>query len=159
MKDIFKILEQDARTSPEKLSAMTGLPVEEGTRIVKEAEANRTIVKYKTMINWEKLGEQQVWALIEVKIVPERDVGFDAVAERIYRFPETRSVYLLSGTYDLAVFVIAKDIYEVSRFVSNKLSTIEAVHGTVTHFLLKRYKEDNEILVEQAESKRQPLAP
>ena len=159
MKDVFKILEDDARTPHERIATMTGLAVEEVDRIVKEGEANRTIVKYKTMVNWEKLGEQQVWALIEVKIIPERDVGFDAVAERIFRFPETRSVYLVSGGYDLAIIVVAKDIYEVSRFVSDKLATIDAVHGTVTHFLLKRYKEDNEVLVDQEESKRQPLAP
>ena len=159
MKDVFKILEDDARTPHERIATMTGLAVEEVDRIVKEGEANRTIVKYKTMVNWEKLGEQQVWALIEVKIIPERDVGFDAVAERIFRFPETRSVYLVSGGYDLAIIIVAKDIYEVSRFVSDKLATIDAVHGTVTHFLLKRYKEDNEVLVDQEESKRQPLAP
>ena len=159
MHDVFKILEQDARTPPDKIATMTGLPLEEVERIIKEAEANRSIVKYKTMINWDKLGEKQVWALIEVKVVPERDVGFDSVAERIFRFPEARDVYLVSGTYDLAVVVVAKDIFEVSRFVSNKLSTIDAVHGTVTHFLLKRYKEDGEILVEHEESARQPLVP
>ena len=159
MKDVFKILEEDAHTPHERIATMTGLSVEEVDRIVKEAEENRTIVKYKTLVNWEKLGEQQVWALIEVKIIPERDVGFDAVAERIFRFPETRSVYLVSGGYDLAVVVVARDIYEVSRFVSDKLSTIDAVHGTVTHFLLRRYKEDNEILVDHDDSKRQPLAP
>jgi DNA-binding Lrp family transcriptional regulator len=159
MKDVFKILEDDARTSHDRIATMTGLPVEEVDGIVKDAEANRTIVKYKTMIDWEKLGEQQVWALIEVKIIPERDVGFDAIAERIFRFPETRSVYLVSGGYDLAVIVVAEDIYQVSKFVSNKLATIDAVHGTVTHFLLKRYKEDGEILGGQEESRRQPMVP
>ncbi len=159
MKDVFKILEDDARTPHERIATMTGRTVEEVGRIVKEGEANRTIVKYKTMINWEKIEEQQVWALIEVNIVPERDVGFDAIAERIFRYPETRSVYLVSGGYDLAVIVVASDIYQVSRFVSEKLATIDAVRGTVTHFLLKRYKEDNEILVEHQESMRQPLTP
>ena len=159
MKDVFKILEQEARISHEKVAAMTGLPVEEVDRVVQEAERDRTIIKYKTMINWEKLGEQQVWALIEVKVIPERGVGFDAVAERVYRFPEARSVYLVSGGYDLAVLVVAEDIYEVSRFVSEKLATIEAVHGTVTHFLMKRYKEDGEVLAEQEERRRQPLVP
>lgn len=159
MKEIFKILEQDARISHEKIATMTGLPTEEVDRVVQEAEDSRTIVTYRTMINWEKLGEQQTWALIEVKVVPEREVGFDKVAERIYRFPEARDVYLVSGTYDLAVVVVAKDIHEVAQFVSNKLSTIEGVHGTVTHFLLKRYKEDNVILADQGETIRQPLVP
>ncbi|MBM3947157.1 MAG: Lrp/AsnC family transcriptional regulator [SAR202 cluster bacterium] len=159
MRDVFKILEQDARTTPERIATMTGLGVEEVRRIIKEAEASRAIVKYKTMVNWERLGERQVWALIEVKVTPERDVGFDAVAERIFRFPEARTVYLVSGAYDLAVIVVARDMYDVAQFVSNKLATIDGVHGTVTHFLLKRYKDDDEILVEQVESRRQPLAP
>ena len=157
MKDILKVLEDDARTPHAQIAVMTGRPVEEVDRIIKEAEDNGTIAAYRTLVNWEKLGEQQVWALIEVKITPQRDVGFDAVAERIFNFPETRDVYLVSGTYDLAVVVVAKDIYEVSRFVSNRLSTIEGVQGTVSHFLLKRYKEDNVILQGKAESKRQPL--
>ncbi|MEE9285215.1 MAG: Lrp/AsnC family transcriptional regulator [Dehalococcoidia bacterium] len=159
MRDVFRILEQDARTSPEKIAAMTGLPAEEVRRIIGAAEQDRTILKYKTMVNWEKVGEPQVWALIQVKVLPQRDVGFDAVAERIYRFPETHSVWLVSGEYDLAITIAGADIYEISRFVSGKLSTIEGVHGTVTNFLLKRYKEDGEILFEKEESRRQPLAP
>src|SRR5688572_2451573 len=118
MKDILKVLEDDARTPHAQIAVMTGKPVEDVDRVIKEAEENGTIAAYRTLVNWEKLGEQQVWALIEVKITPQRDVGFDAVAERIFNFPETRDVYLVSGTYDLAVVVVAKDIYEVSRFVS-----------------------------------------
>jgi DNA-binding Lrp family transcriptional regulator len=159
MRDVFRILEQDARASPEKIATMTGLSAAEVSRIIREAEANRTILKYKAMVNWERLGEPRVWALIQVKVAPQRDVGFDAAAERIYRYPETHSVWLISGENDLAVTVSGRDIYEISRFVSDKLSTIAGVHGTVTHFLLKRYKEDNEVLVEREESKRQPLAP
>ncbi|MCL0101804.1 Lrp/AsnC family transcriptional regulator [Dehalococcoidia bacterium] len=159
MKDILKILEDNAHTPHDRIATMTGRSVEEVKRVIQDAETNRTIVKYKTMVDWEKQGEQQAWALIEVKIIPERDVGFDSIAERIFRFPETRSVYLVSGGYDLAVIVVADDIYQVSQFVSNKLATIDAVHGTVTHFLLKRYKEDGEILVEHEESKRQPMVP
>ena len=159
MNDVFKILEQDARTPHDKIATMTGLGTDEVSRIVREAEANRTIIKYKTMVNWDKLGQREVWALIEVKIVPERNVGFDSIAERIYRFPEARTVFLVSGLYDLAVIVTARDIYDVSRFVSDKLSTIEGVTGTVTHFFLKRYKEDGEILAEREETDRQPLSP
>ena len=159
MNDVFKILEQDARTPHDKIATMTGLGTDEVSRIVREAEENRTIIKYKTMVNWDKLGQREVWALIEVKIVPERNVGFDSIAERIYRFPEARTVFLVSGLYDLAVIVTARDIYDVSRFVSDKLSTIEGVTGTVTHFFLKRYKEDGEILAEREETDRQPLSP
>ena len=159
MKEILKILEKDARTPHETIATMTGLPLDEVDRVVAAAEKDRTILKYKTLIDWDRAGEQQVWALIEVKIVPERDVGFDAVAERIYRFPEARSVWLVAGDYDLVVMVAAKDIYEVSRFTSERLATIDAVHGTVTHFIMKRYKEDDEILVDVEQSARQPLSP
>jgi DNA-binding Lrp family transcriptional regulator len=103
------------------------------------------------------VGEEQVSALIEVKVAPQRDVGFDAIAERIYRFPQARSVYLLSGTYDLLVLVAGKTMHEVADFVSQKLAPIEGVQGTVTHFMLKRYKEDGEILAGGEETKRQPV--
>ena len=157
LKKILKILEGDARTTPKQIATMTGAPQSEVEKLIKQAEKERTILKYKTIINWEKAGEEQVSALIEVKIAPQRDVGFDAVAERIYRFPQTRSVYLLSGTYDLLVLVTGKTMHEVADFVSQKLAPIEEVQGTVTHFLLKRYKEDGEILEGKEESKRQPL--
>ena len=101
--------------------------------------------------------DEQVWALIEVRIIPQRDVGFDAIAERIYRFPQARSVYLASGAYDLVVLVMGKTMHEVADFVAQKLAPIEGVQGTVTHFVLKRYKEDGEILEGKEEVKRQPV--
>jgi DNA-binding Lrp family transcriptional regulator len=157
MKKIFEILEKDARTTPEQISTMTGIPLAEVKKVIRKAEKERTIVKYKTMINWQRLGEEQVWALIEVKIQPQREVGFDAVAERIYRFPQVRSAYLVSGTYDLAVLVVGKTMEEVATFIARKLAPLEGVQGAVTHFLLKRYKEDGEILEGKEEVKRQPL--
>jgi len=157
IKEILKILENDARTTLKQISVMTGIPSNEVTKIIKQAEKDRTILKYKTIINWDKVGEEQVSALIEVKVTPQRDVGFDAIAERIYRFPQTRSVYLLSGTYDLLVLVTGKTMHEVADFVSQKLAPIEGVQGTVTHFMLKRYKEDGEILGGKEEVKRQPV--
>jgi DNA-binding Lrp family transcriptional regulator len=156
-KDILKILENDARTTVKQISTMTGTSQSEVARIIKQAEKDGTILKYKTIINWSKVGEEQVSALIEVKVAPQRDVGFDAIAERIYRFPQTRSVYLLSGTYDLLVLVTGKTMHEAADFVSQKLAPIEGVQGTVTHFLLKRYKEDGEILEGKEEAKRQPV--
>ena len=156
-KKILKILEGDARTTPKQIATMTGTPQSEVEKLIKQAEKDNIILKYKTIINWEKAGEEQVSALIEVKIAPQRDVGFDAVAERIYRFPQTRSVYLLSGTYDLLVLVSGKTMHEAAAFVSQKLAPIEGVQGTVTHFLLKKYKEDGEILEGKEETKRQPL--
>ncbi len=157
MKEILKILEKDARTSAKQISTMTGTSADEVAKLIKQAEKDQIILKYKTIVNWEKVGEEQVGALIEVRITPQRDVGFGAIAERIYRFPQARPVYLLSGTYDLLVLVAGKTMHEVADFVSQKLAPIEGVNGTVTHFLLKRYKEDGEILAGGEETKRQPV--
>ena len=157
LKDILKVLENDSRTTPEQLSKMTGDSVAEVKRQIEKAEKDRLILKYKTVINWEKVEDQQVAALIDVKIAPQRDVGFDPIATRIYRFPEARSVYLMSGAYDLSVLVVGKTMHDVANFVTQKVATIEGVHGTVTHFLLKRYKEDGEILEGGEETKRQPV--
>jgi DNA-binding Lrp family transcriptional regulator len=157
MKDVFEILEKDARTTPEQISTLTGIPLAEVKKAIKKAERERTIVKYKAMINWQRLGEEQVQALIEVRVQPQREVGFDALAERIYRFPQVRSAYLVSGTYDLAVLVVGKTMQEVAAFVAQKLAPLEGVQGTVTHFLLKRYKEDGEILEGKEEVGRLPV--
>lgn len=157
IKEILKILENDARTTTKQISTMTGTSTAEVAKLIKKAEQDQTILKYKTVINWEKLGEELVWALIEVKVTPQRDVGFDAIAERIYRFPQARTVYLVSGTYDLLVIVVGKTMHEVANFVSQKLAPIEGVEGTVTHFMLKRYKEDGEILERKEGVRRQPV--
>ena len=157
LKDILRILEKDARTAVEQVATMTNLPRGEVVKQIKQAEKDRTILKYKTIINWNKVENDQVSVLIEVKVMPQRDVGFDAIAERIYRFPQARTVYLVSGTYDLLILVTGKTMHEVADFVAQKLAPIEGVQGTVTHFLLKRYKEDGEILTEKEVAKRQPV--
>ncbi len=159
MNEIFKILEEDARKTPQQIATMTGIPVSKVKGAIKQAERDRTILKYKAIVNWDRLGEEQVVALVEVRLVPQRDVGFDAIAERIYRFPEARSVYLMSGTYDLAVLVAGKTMQEVASFVTQKLAPLDGVQGTVTHFLLKRYKEDGEILEVEKRPKRVPIMP
>ena len=159
MNEIFKILEEDARKTPQQIATMTGIPLSRVKEAIKQAERNRTILKYKAVVNWDKLGEGQVWALIEVRLVPQRDVGFDAIAERIYRFPEARSVYLMSGTYDLAVLIAGKTMQEIASFVAQKLAPLDGVQGTVTHFLLKRYKEDGEIMEGEERPKRVPIMP
>ena len=157
LKDILKILQNDAHTTTKQIATMTGTPAAEVTRLIKQAEKDRTILKYKTIVNWDKVEDEQVMALIEVKLTPEKDVGFDAIAERIYRFAQTRTVYLVSGSYDLSVLVVGKTNHEIADFVSQKLSHVEGVQGTVTQFVLKRYKEDGEIIDGQEEVKRQPL--
>ena len=159
MKQIFEALEKDARLTPEQISTMTGMPASEVKKAIRKAEQDRAILKYKAVVDWTKLGEEQVWALVEVKVIPQRNVGFDAIAERIYRFPEARSVYLASGTYDLAVLVAGKTMQEIAVFVSEKLAPLEAVQGTVTHFILKKYKEDGEILEGGEGVKRLPVTP
>ena len=157
LKDILKILEKDGRTTIDQIATMTGTPAIEVAKQVKKAEKDRTILKYKAIINWNKLEDEQVSALIEVKVAPQRDVGFDAIAERIYRFPQARTVYLVSGTYDLLILVTGETMHEVSDFVAQKLAPVEGVQSTVTHFLLKAYKEDHEILAEREKVNRQPV--
>ena len=147
LKDILKILENDAYASEKQIATMVGVSGAEVSKIIKQAEKDRVILKYKTVVNWDKLeGEEQVWAMIEVRVAPQKDVGFDAIAERILHFPQTREVYLISGTYDLHVLVVGKTNREIADFVSQNLSHIEGVQETVTQFILKRYKEDGEIL-------------
>ena len=155
--EILRILESDARTTTKQIAAMTGVSAAEVTKLVKQAQKDRVILKYKAVVNWDKVEDERVWALIDVKVTPQKDVGFDAIAERVYRFPQARSVYLASGEYDLAVLVVGKTEHEVADFVSQKLATIEGVQGTATHFILKRYKEDGEILEEAEEIKRQQV--
>ena len=156
-KEVLKILENDARTTAKQISAMTGIPSAEVNKIIKQAEKDQVILKYKTVVNWDKAENEHVWALIEVKLTPQKDVGFDSVAERIYRFPQARTVYLVSGSYDLFVLVVGKSSHEIADFVSQRLSHIEGVQGTVTQFVLKRYKEDGEIIAAREEIKRQPV--
>jgi DNA-binding Lrp family transcriptional regulator len=157
LKEVLRILENDARTTTKQIAAMTGMPSTEVTKLIKQAQKDRVILKYKAVVNWDKVEDEQVWALIDVKVTPQKDVGFDSIAERVYRFPQARSVYLASGEYDLAVLVVGKTEHEIADFVSQKLATIEGVQGTATHFILKRYKEDGEILAEVKELKRQQV--
>jgi len=157
LQEILKVLENDARMTHKQISTVTGVSEAEVAKTIKQAEQEQVILKYKTIVNWDKVVNENVFALIEVKVAPQRDVGFDAIAERIYRFPQARTVYLLSGTFDLLVMVSGKNIQEVANFVSQKLAPIEGVQGTVTHFLLKKYKEDSEILMPKEELKREPF--
>ena len=155
VKKICEALEKDSRLTPEQIATMTDISVSEVKKTIKKAEKDGTIIKYKTVINWAKLSEEQVWALIEVKVVPQRDVGFDSIAERIYRFPQAKAVYLASGAYDMAILVAGKTMQEVAVFVSEKLAPMDTVQGTVTHFILKKYKEDGVILDDEGEPRRQ----
>lgn len=157
MEDILEILENNARISLEDLAKLTGKKDKDVEKIMKDYQHKGIIVKYKTVINRNKLkGESGVIALIEVKVTPQKDVGFDLVAERIYRFSEVKSCYLISGTYDLLLIVEGKDIHTVANFVYEKLAPLSSVKETVSHFMLKKYKEDGVIL--DKEEKNQRLA-
>ena len=155
MDEILEILEENARISLEDLAELVKKDKKEVEKIIKKYEKKGVIVKYKTVINKEKLKEEQsVVAIIEVKVSPQKDVGFDNIAQRIYRFPEVKSCYLLSGTYDLLLIVEGKDIHAVASFVAEKLAPLSNVKGTVTHFMLKKYKEDGVVLVREEKNKR-----
>lgn len=157
LKDILKILESDARTTPRQIADMTGSSESEVRKLIKQAWQDRVILKFKAIVNWDKAENEHVFALIEVKLEPQKDVGFDSIAERIYRYPQTRNVYLVSGTYDLLVLIVGKNNHEIANFVSQKLSHIEGVKATNTQFVLKRYKEDGEIVGDKEEVRRQPV--
>ncbi len=147
---ILDLLKEDCRLPLEKLAIMTGATVEEVAAAIDEMEKERIILRYAPTINWDKTERSRVEAMIEVRVMPQRDLGFDAVAKRIYQFDEVRSVYLMSGAYDLLVLVEAKTLKELAFFVSQKLSTIETVTGTATSFVLKRYKEDGVVFEGEA---------
>ncbi|MFA4992026.1 MAG: Lrp/AsnC family transcriptional regulator [Candidatus Omnitrophota bacterium] len=148
MNEILDMLEKDARITPEEISKVLKKDVNSVKKAIKKFEKEGVIVKYKAVINREMVKDEakKVQALIEVRVAPERGAGFDHIAERIYRFPEVISCYLLSGTYDLLLVVEGGDIQSVSSFISERLATIDNVRSTVTHFILKRYKADGDIL-------------
>jgi DNA-binding Lrp family transcriptional regulator len=159
MKELLELLEKDHTLTHEQLAVMLNTSPSEVAAFIKKMEEEKVIVKYQTIINWEKTGLDSVTAVIDVKITPQREVGFDAIAERIYRFPEVRSLYLMSGAYDLMVMIEGKTLKDVSQFVSTKLSTIEGVISTTTHFMLKRYKEAGAIIDDQEEDRRLVVTP
>lgn len=157
--ELLAILSRDARATVDQLVKMTGRSADEIRTAIDEYEKNGVIKRYKTIIDWEKTGVENVIAFIDVKVMPARDVGFDAVARRIYRFPEVKSVWLVSGDRDLRVVVEGPNIRKVGEFVAEKLATINGVTETNTHFLLKRYKEDDDVFVDSEEDTRLVVTP
>jgi DNA-binding Lrp family transcriptional regulator len=145
---ILHILEQDARTPLPQIAVMTGHSEEEIEQAVAQYERNGVIRSYKTRVDWERAGEPRVFAFIDVAAQPERGTGYDRIAERIYRYPEVHSVYLVSGSQDLRVVVEGATMQEVANFVAEKLAPIDGVRGTATHFLLKKYKDDGVLFVD-----------
>ena len=159
--EILEILENNSRLSMEDIAKMVDLSVKETEEIIKKMENGQIILKYLTVIDWQKVEERDpgVTAMIDVKVTPKRDRGFDDIAERIYRFNEVNSVYLMSGTYDLSVIVEGKSMNEIANFVSQKLSTLDSVLSTTTHFILKKYKHDGIIFEPEKKDKRIVVSP
>lgn len=158
-KAILEILEADDRISPEEMALRLNLDAAEVLETIARLEREKVILKYGAVINWEKAGSDAVLAMIEVKVLPQREVGFDTVAERIYRYPEVKSVYLMSGGYDLAVTVEGRSMKEIAFFVAQKLAALEHVQSTATHFVLKKYKQDGVVFEEQEVVDRLVVSP
>ena len=156
---ILEILTEDARTSMSSIAMQTGRSEADVKNAIERMELENIIVKYPAMVNWDAVDVEQVEALIEVKVAPQRGEGYDAIAEQIYRFEEVSSVYLMSGAYDLMVLMRGKTLKELALFVTTKLSTLEHVTSTATHFVLKRYKDNGVILTEQKHDKRLVVSP
>lgn len=157
--EILTILGRDARIPAAQIAKMTGRSVDDVSAAIAQYERDGIIKRYKAIVDWEKAGVETVTAFIDVKVAPAREVGFDNVANRIARFPEVISVWLVSGNNDLRVLVQGKDLRELGRFVAEKLATIDGVRGTETHFMMRRYKEDNDHFVESDEDNRLLVTP
>lgn len=138
---ILKIIEKDSRISPEQLAVMLDVDVSEVIAAIERMEGDGTIVAYKTLVNWEKTHSTEVTAIIELKVTPQRGEGFDKVAERIYKYPQVSSLFLMSGGFDLCVIITGKSMKDVALFVAGTLAPMEAVLSTATHFVLKTYKD------------------
>ncbi len=159
MKEILEILESNPRIGPGEIATMTVITEAQVASKIKEMEKKGIIRKYKTVIDWEKAGEEYVYAIIEVKVALRSRTGYDSIAERIAKFPEVRSVRLISGGHDLSLTVRGKSMKEVAFFVAEKIATLEQVQGTVTHFVLRTYKEDGDVLFEKERSERLAVSP
>ena len=152
--EILRYLEKNSRVNLQELAVLLGVDETLVANEIADMEKEKIICGYHTLIDWDKTGEEKVTALIEVRVTPQRNQGFDRIAERIYNYPEVFAVYLISGGYDLLVTLDGKSLKEVSRFVSEKLSPIDSVISTATYFILKKYKDHGTIMVPKKESER-----
>ncbi|MCK5708218.1 MAG: Lrp/AsnC family transcriptional regulator [Candidatus Aureabacteria bacterium] len=159
MDEILEILQKDANADISEISAQINIPEEDVRKKISEYKKKGIIIKYKAVINQELINNvsQDVTALIEVKVTPQKNKGFDSIAKRVYNFPEVVSCFLLSGGYDLFVIVKGRDHNTISNFVSEKLAPMENIIGTETHFILKKYKDDGDVLVTQQKEESRPI--
>lgn len=157
--ELLSIIEKNSRIDLQELAAMLGVTEVDVVNEMEEMEKKGVICGYHTLIDWEKTSKEKVTALIEVRVTPQRGQGFDHIAERIYKYPEVRSVYLISGGFDLMITLEGKTLREISAFVSDKLSTLDAVISTSTHFILKKYKDHGTIFEQENIDEREMITP
>jgi DNA-binding Lrp family transcriptional regulator len=157
MEEVLEILEKNSKYTCDQIAIMTGKTEEEVKNVIKKYEEENVIVGYTTLVNWENVNKETVTALIEVKVTPQRGEGFDKVAERIYRFPEVKACYLMSGGFDLTVIVEGKTMKEVALFVAEKLAVQESVLSCATHFVLKKYKDKGTIFEKKPMDDREAI--
>ena len=155
MSKLLRLLEADCTLTHEQLASMAGMTVDEVRKEIKQYEDDQVILGYKAIVDWDRTQRESVTALIEVKVTPQRGDGFDRVAERIYQYDEVESVYLMSGAYDLTVIISGRTLKEVAQFVGERLSTLEDVTGTATHFILRKYKEKHLIFERQEQQEKE----
>ena len=158
-KQILSYLEKNSKMDPKEIAILLGTEPDVVENEIRKMEEEKIICGYHTMIDWDKTSSEMVTALIEVRVTPQRGQGFDSIAERIYKYPEVRSVYLISGGYDLMVILEGKTLKEVSQFVTDKLSTLDSVLSTATHFILKKYKDHGTIFDQKIKDERMMVTP
>lgn len=158
-KQILSYLEKNSKMDPKEIAILLGTEPDVVENEIRKMEEEKIICGYHTMIDWDKTSSEMVTALIEVRVTPQRGQGFDSIAERIYKYPEVRSVYLISGGYDLMVILEGKTLKEVSQFVTDKLSTLDSVLSTATHFILKKYKDHGTIFDQKIKDERMLVTP
>ena len=156
---ILTFIEKNSRIDLKDLALMLGVDEASVMNELETMEQEGIICGYHTMINWEKTGDEKVTALIEVKVTPQRGMGFEKIAERIYQYSEVNSLYLMSGAYDFTVILEGRTMREVAQFVSEKLSTMNSVLSTATHFILKKYKDHGTVMCDKAEDERMMITP
>lgn len=152
MKKILELLENDARLTPSQVAKMLDEDETQVRAIIEQLEDNKTILGYKALVDWDKTDREYVDALIELRVAPQRDRGFDRVAQKIYNFPEVKNMYLMSGAYDLCLMIEGKTMKQVALFVAEKLAPIEGVISTSTHFVLRKYKDKGVVFGHTVES-------
>ena len=157
--ELLAIVEKNSRIATKELAVLLGVQEIDIINELQKLQEEGIICGFHTLINWEKTDIEKVTALIEVRVTPQRGQGFDTIAERIYKYPEVRAVYLISGGFDLLVILEEKSLKEIANFVSDKLSTLDSVLSTATHFILKKYKDHGIMLSEKYEDKREVITP